>query len=139
MNNAMWLLTALPTWFLEAAADPFGSGALTLVPAVGLLALVVGVIAGVLRRRRELLWFLLLFAFSEALVAIAGGMRGQLRGSLLNAAMWAFLAAQAAASAYLVYRIRGARLSAVSLGFFSLTYACAASLIASMSFSDVWL
>lgn len=143
MGNAIWLLTALPTWYLGAAMAPFSAGVLTLLPAVGLLALLGGGVLGFIKRRRDLFWFLALFAASELLVAIAGLMRGQVRPSgseiALSTGMLLFLAAQCVASGYLVYRIKGSRVAASAFGFFCITYAAAATFVAAMSFTDNWL
>ena len=140
MANAIWLLTALPSWYLGAAMAPFSAGALTIVPAMGLVSLAVGVILGAIGRRRELLWFLALFAASELLVVIAGAMRGQVRPEgPLNAGLLLFLGAQLVVSGYLIYRMKGARAPASALGVFSVTYAAAAVFVAGMSFTDNWL
>lgn len=141
MGNAIWLLTALPSWYFGAASTPFSGGALTVVPAVGVLSLVVGTIMGVIQRRRALLWFLVLFALSEMLVVIAGLMRGQVRpmSASLNVWLYVFLGLQLALSGYLIYRIRGARTSATALSVFSVTYAATATFVAAMSFTDSWL
>ena len=142
MGNAIWLLTALPSWYLEGAAHPLSAGALTLIPAIGLFALLLGAVLGVAARRRELLWFLLLFGLSEVLVGLAGLMRGQVRPSAsdgLAAILYAFLGLQLSVSVYLLYRIRGARLATAALGIFSVTYAAYAIFIAGMSFTDTWL
>lgn len=141
MANAIWLLLALPTWYFGAATVPFSSGALTLVPAIGSLSLVLGVIIGSIQRRRELLWFLALFAMSELLVVIAGMMRGLVNpmSGALNVWLYVFLGFQCALAGYLIYRIKGARASAAALGVFSFTYATAATFVAAMSFTDTWL
>lgn len=143
MGNSVWLLTALPSWYLDAATHPSSAEALTVVPAIGLVSLLLGMILGAMRPRQELLWFLLLFVSSEALVGIAGAMRGQVRAGtsirILGVALYAFLGFQLAASAYLIYRIRGTRASAAALAVFSLTYAAAAVFVASMSFADEWV
>jgi hypothetical protein len=143
MGNAIWLFTALPSWYLGAALAPFSAGALTLIPAVGLLSLIIGVILGAVQRRRQLMWFLLLFVSSEVLVAISGVMRGQVSPSgpanLLDAGLLIFLGAQFAVSGFLIYRVKAARASASALGVFSVTYAAAAIFVAAMSFTDNWL
>ncbi|CAN5430882.1 hypothetical protein BH09PSE4_BH09PSE4_20650 [soil metagenome] len=143
MANAIWLLTALPSWYVGAAMAPFSAGALTLVPAMGLFSLAVGVILGAIGRRRELLWFLALVAASELLVVIGGAMRGQVRPNgpegPLDAGLLLFLAAQFVVSGYLIYRIKGARAPASALGVFCVTYAAAAVFVAAMSFTDNWL
>jgi len=142
VGNLMWLPLALPRWYIDGATHPFAAGALTLLPAVGMVSLVLGVVLGALSRRSGLLWFVSLFVLSEALVAAAGLMRGQapLGGStLLNVGLWTFLGVQLAVSGYLIYRTKGARLSAAALGLHSVAYAATASFVAAMSFTDTWL
>lgn len=140
MNNAIWLLTALPSWYLAGATNPFSAGVLTLIPAIGLLSLTLGVIFGTIKRRRELLWFMLPFALSEGLVAIAGMMRGQVPGSAeLTVVILGFMATQLVVSGYLIYRIKGARISATALSMFSLSYAAFSIFVAGMSFTDNWI
>lgn len=143
MGNAIWLLTALPSWYFEAALAPLSAGVLTIVPALGVLALIVGVILGGIKRQRELLWFLTLFGASELLVVVAGFERGQVRAngteSFLNTFFLSFLAAQLAVSGYLTYRFKEARASALALSLFCITYAAAAAFVAAMSFTDSWL
>ncbi|WP_333570998.1 hypothetical protein [Sphingomonas sp.] len=143
MGDAIWLFTALPTWYLGAAMMPFSGGVLTLVPAIGLFAFAVGIVLCAIMRRRALLWFLALFAASELLVALAGIMRGEVRAvgssTPLSLGLNLFLGAQILASGYLIYRIKGARAPAAALSVFSVTYAATAAFVASMSFSDSWL
>jgi hypothetical protein len=142
MNNAIWLLTVLPNWYLEGATHPLSAGALTLIPAIGLLALAVGLILGAIKRRRELLWFLFPFALSEGLVAIAGIFRGSVpygASTGLSIFFLVYLAAQLVAFGYLIYHIKGARTAATALSIFSLSYALFATFVAGMSFTDSWL
>jgi hypothetical protein len=141
MGNAIWLITALPVWYGSALIAPFSAGFLTLVPAVGSLSFAAGVILGAIKRRRELLLFSIPFVLSEALVAIAGLLRGRvLYGSaFLDVLLLAFIALQFAIAGYLIYRIKGARTSATALGVFSVTYAAFGTFVARMSFTDRWL
>lgn len=122
---------------------PLSAGALTLVPAIGLIALATGVVLGAVKRKRDLLWFLALFAASEALVAVAGAMRGQVPlgepENLLSFGLLLFLGAQVAVSGYLTYRMKGARAAASALGVFCVTFAAAAAFVAAMSFTNNWL
>ena len=142
MNNAIWLLGALPSWFFDRATHPFSAGALTLIPAIGLLSLALGVITGAIKRRRDLLWFLLPSALSQGLVAIAGIMRGQVPYSgitALTVGILTFMAAQFIICGYLIYRVKGARVSATALSVFSVTYATFSVFVAGMSFTDNWI
>ena len=141
MNNAIWLLAALPLWYFSAVTVPFSAGALTVVPALGALSLAIGAVLGVIQRRRRLLLFVLPFAFSEILVAVAGVMRGHVPvtgDAVLNVGLLVFFAAQIAISGYLIYSIKGARASAAALGVFSVSYAAFGVFVAAMSFTDNW-
>lgn len=140
MENAIWLFAALPSWYVGLAMAPLSFGVLTLVPAIGLCALVVGVVLGAIGRRRALLWFLALAAASELLVVVAGLMRGQVGSTAaLTVGLNLFLAAQLGASSYLIYRSKGNRAAASALGIFCITYAATANFVAAMSFTDNWI
>ena len=139
MGNAVWLFFALPDWYFSTILAPFSAGVLTVVPAVGIVGLVVGTVWGAAKRRRALLIFLVLPAASQALVAVAGIMRGDLRNHESEVILWTFLVLQAVAAGYFVFRLNGARLPASALAVFALSYAFFASFVASMAFSDVWL
>lgn len=147
MANALWLLLALPLWYFASVASPFAAGALSLVPAIGTLSLVIGLVLAFVQRRRELLLFLFPLALSELLMIIAGAMRGQVHMgqaspalvNFANGGLFVFVAVQVAVSAYLFYLLKGARSAAAGLAIFSITYGVAAAFVAGMSFSDVWI
>jgi hypothetical protein len=145
MANAFWLLVALPLWYFASVASPFT--AVSLVPAVGALSLVIGLALSFFQRRRELLFFLIPLALSELLMIIAGAMRGQghlgqaspVLVNFTNGGLFVFMAVQVAVSAYLLCLLKGARSAAAALAIFSVTYAAAAAFVAGMSFTDVWI
>lgn len=139
MNNALWLLLALPVWYFSAAAVAFQERWLTLIPAAGALCLMIGVIGGILMRRSRLLYFATPLVFSELIVGFSGFFRGKFKESEANTILVSFLVFEFIILIFLVYRMKGYRLPAFSLAIFSLTYAVFAALIASMSFSDKWL
>jgi hypothetical protein len=137
MGNAIWLFFALPDWYFSTILAPFSTGVLTVVPAVGIVALAVGAAWGVAKRRLGLSAFLVLPAASQALVVVAGFMRGTVGNA--EVIIWTFLLLQAVAAGYFVFRLKGARLPASALAVFALSYAFFASFVASMAFSDVWV
>lgn len=139
MGNAAWLTLALPQWYFPAFLAPFAAGGLTLIPAVGVLALLIALGLAAVRRRREVVWFLGPAAASHVLVAIAGLMRGRLEENASNVVLIVFLVAQLVGCGVLIWRLRRARVEAALLTVFALTYALFAAFIASMSFNDVWL
>lgn len=139
MENAVSLTLALPQWYFPAILAPFAAGPLTLIPAAGVLALLVGAGMAAVRRRREALWFLVPAVADHVLVAVAGVMRGDLRDDVSNPVLIAFLVAQLVLCGVLVWRLRQARAEAALLTVFAMTYALFAAFIASMSFNDVWL
>ncbi len=139
MGNAMWLFFALPDWYFSSILAPFSAGVLSMIPAAGIVCLLIGSVWGAAKRRLGLLIFLVLPIISHVLVAVAGFMRGDVDSSTSEAVLAVFFWSQVAIAAYFVFRLKGARLPAVLLGLFSSSYAVFASFIASMSFSDVWL
>jgi hypothetical protein len=139
MGNAVWLFFALPDWYFSSILAPFGAGALSMIPAAGIICLLIGGVWGAVKRRLGLLFFLLLPLLSQVLVAVAGYMRGDVGNTTSQVVLSAFFWSQAGIAAYLVFRSKGARLPAVFLSLFCLSYAVFASFVASMSFGDVWL
>jgi hypothetical protein len=139
MGNAIWLFFALPDWYFSSILAPFSAGVLSMIPAAGIVCLLVGGVWGAVKRRLGLLIFLLLPLLSQVLVAVAGYMRGEVDSDTSGVVLSVFFWSQAAIAAYFVFRLKGARLPAVLLSLFSLSYAVFASFVASMSFGDVWL
>jgi hypothetical protein len=139
MGNAIWLFFALPEWYFSSILAPFSAGVLSIIPAAGIVCLLVGGVWGAAKRRLGLLLFLLLPLSSQVLVAVAGFMRGEVDNETSELVFSAFFWAHLAVAAYFVFRLKGARLPAAPLGLFSLSYTLFASFVASMSFSDVWL
>jgi hypothetical protein len=139
MGNAIWLFFALPDWYFSSILAPFSAGVLSMIPAAGIVCLLIGGVWGAVKRRAGLLIFLLLPLLRQVLVAAAGYMRGDVDNDTSEVVLSVFFWSQVAIAAYFVFRLQGARLPAVLLGLFSLSYAVFASFVASMSFSDVWL
>ena len=138
-SNALWLVSALPVWYFSAIANPFRAGILSFIPFVGTLGLVAGGVIGVVQRARALLLFFFPFAVSECYVAIAGSLRGQLRGNESLAPSCIFILVQLALIGYFVYRGRRARLAALALSLFSASYALFALFVGGLAFADDWL
>lgn len=139
MGNAIWLFFALPEWYFSSILSPFSAEILTMIPAAGIICLLVGAVWGGIKRRVGLLLFLLLPLSSQGLVAVAGFMRGEVESGTAEIVLWALFWLQLVVAAYFIIRMKGARLPALFLSLFALSYAVFASFIASMSFSDVWL
>jgi hypothetical protein len=139
MNNAVWLILALPEWYFSALMVPFSLGMLSLAPSIGALALAVGVILGFVKRTRRLLFFAVPLLLSELLVGVAGALRGNVDASQANIVLLLFLAAQVMGAGYLVYKLRGVWPAAIALAIFSVSYAFFAAFVAGMSFTDSWL
>jgi len=137
MNDAIWLLLAVPEWYAESIADPLGAGPLTLIPACGLVCLAAGIVLAVRQRSRASLLFLIPLLLSEAFVAAAGALRGQVSSPTFI--LLAFLGVQFVLSAGLAVRLSGARAAGLLLGFFSLSYALFAAFVAAMAFTDSWV
>lgn len=143
MGNAVWLFWAVPAWYFSTLLMPFGAGPLSAIPAAGAICLVIGAGWGVVKRKTNLLLFLLLVVASQILVVIAGFSRGSLRGTtnqlILQILLGTFLLLQIAIAGYFVWRVKGARWPAVALAIFTSSYAAFGAFVAGMAFSDDWL
>lgn len=139
MGNAIWLSLALPEWYFSTVVAPFSAGALSAIPAIGVVCLVIGSIWGGLKRWRELLVFSTMPIASQVLVAVAGFVRGAVEASASNFVLSVFLLFQLALAGYFVFRLKDTRPQALMLAVFGMSYAFFASFIASMAFGDVWL
>lgn len=139
MDDAIWLFFALAQWYFPTIFSPLSAGYLTLIPAIGVVSLVFGVVLGIRARRRSLLLFGLLALASHVYVAIAGFFRGSLPGSDSHPLLLAFLLVEVVISCYLVYRLKGVRIPAIFLAIFTSSYAGMACFIAAMSFTNDWL
>ena len=139
MGNAFWLFTALPKWFFSSVLSPFGAGALTLIPAIGTVCLVLGVVLAIRLRIGALWTFAIPALISQVFVAMAGYFRGAFTNSSAGPILTGFLTIQMALSFYLVYRQRKQWPPASLLAVFNIAYALYAWFIATMAFTDQWL
>jgi hypothetical protein len=140
LGNATWLFTALPDWFFSSILSPSQAGPLSLIPSAGIVCLVVGLALTIpARGRSRLLAVLIPVLLTQAFVALAGFMRGQLATGPATTVIYAFFAVQLILAGILVYRAGGGRIAASFLALFSLSYAWFAGFIAGMSFTNQWL
>jgi hypothetical protein len=143
MENAVWLFWAVPAWYFSTLLMPFGAGALSAIPASGVVCLVIGAIWGIKNQKTHLLIFFLLVVASQILVVAAGFSRGSLRGAanqlILQTLLGTFLLLQIVIAGYFVWRLKGARWPAAALAIFTSSYAAFGAFIAAMAFSDDWL
>lgn len=139
MGDAIWLILALPEWFFSTVLMPLAAGPLTLIPAIGTVCLVVGIVLGAMKRKASLLLFLVPASLSELLVGVAGFLRGQMRGNPTDWLLGAFLIFQFLLCGYLIWQAKGARVAAAPLAVFSVSYATFAAFVAAMAFNDTWL
>jgi plasmid stabilization system protein ParE len=140
IGNALWLVSALPVWYLSPISNPLAAGILSLIPFAGSLALVGGAIVGILQRRPSLLLFGVSPFISECYVAIAGALRGELPGDLGMVPASIFAVVQAAFLIwFLKYRLKEGRLAVFALSFFCVSYAFFALFVGAMAFADSWL
>ena len=138
MDNALWLIFAVPEWYFSCLARPFGGGLLTIIPAIGAFCLLVGLIIGLARPRWRLTIFLLPFFLTEILVAVSGFYRGK-GGAAASYASDVAMLATVILSILGIYICKGTRISACLLSVFSITYYLFGVFVATMSFSDDWL
>ncbi|HZT35269.1 MAG TPA: hypothetical protein VFA15_05075 [Nitrososphaera sp.] len=125
--------------YVAAAASLFGGELLALIPFIGLVCLLVGVVMGIIERRRTLWLFLIPFIASECYVGIAALFHGHLsaHATLVPACIFAFV--QIVLIAYLVYRLRGADPAVWALAVFSLSYAASAYFVGQMAWTDTFV
>jgi len=138
MSNAHWLILAVPKWYFTSLTEPFAGRLLTVVPAIGSLCLLVGLMIGAIRPNWRLTIFVLPFMLTEALAAVAGFYRGE-DGAFANYASNATLLVSAVVSIFGIYICKNARIAASLLCVFSVTYCLFGVFVADMSFSNDWL
>jgi hypothetical protein len=142
MGNAIWLFWDVPFEYFSTIVSPFSTDLLTIVPVLGILSLAIGVVAGIAKREKRLLLFLLLPAASQILLVAAGFARGAFKHNPSPGPpwiIWASILLQFLAAAYLVWRLKGARAPAAAIAVFTSSYAFMAALVASMALADDWL
>jgi len=139
MGNAAWLFCSVPAWYFSALLKPSGAGFLSAVPALGALCFIIGTLWGILKRKPGLLIFCPLIVVSQALVVIAGFMRGSVSGGVTSFILNSFLLLQVIAAGYFVWRLKGTRGPASALAIFTSSYAAFAAFVAAMAFTDNWL
>jgi hypothetical protein len=140
MGNAIWLFWAVPTWYFSTILMPFGAGSLSAVPALGVVCLAVGAVSGIIKRKTNLLIFLLFIVASQVLVVVSGFMRGSFPGETSERSLLTILSAlvllQIAGAGYVVWRFKGARWPAAMLAIFTSSYAAFAAFVALMAFNN---
>jgi hypothetical protein len=146
VSNAIWLFLAVPAWYCSIIISSLSAGLLSVIPALGILSLAIGIVVGIAKRERGLLIFLLLPAASQILVVVAGFMRGAFQpeaNQLDQLALWIILATfmllQIVGAAYIVWRLEGTRGPAAAIAIFTSSYALFAAFVGAMAFSDSWL
>lgn len=136
MHHTLPLALTLPVGFGLMVADPLMLGPISIIPALGTLCLLGGAADGAIRRRTELLAFLIPVMLSELFAAVADAARGVWTETAALPAVAAFLLVELVMLGYLIRRCAGARLAAVALAVFCATYAMFAGFIGWMAFSD---
>ena len=140
MQNALWIFFALPQWYFESITVPFLHPVLTGIPASGIVALALGIVAGLIGAwNSNLLWILASVGASQAYVAITGLFRGQMTEYASDWPFYCLMAVQLAIMTVLLWRARGKRVAAGLLSWFGITYALYAGVIGQMALSDTWL
>lgn len=140
MGNATWLFWALPDWFFSSILSPLQAGPLSLIPSAGTICLAIGLALAIFGHRQpRLLGFFIPILLTQAFVALAGFMRGQLATDSATAVIYAFFAVQLVLAGLLIYRATSARMAAAFLALFALSYAWFAGFIAGMAFTNQWL
>ena len=122
MSNALSPVFALPQWYFAGVLAPALDG--SLVPIAGVACLVFGTLWGIVRRRLDLVSFLLLPLISEVFVATVPILPASLRSAPL---IGIFILLEVLVAIFLIARAQGARPAGIALSVFGLTYAFAAA------------
>jgi hypothetical protein len=135
-----WMLAMLvPTYFMSFL-NPFYEGVLTLVPALGTLALVVGLVACFRTGPRPLAPYGALVVPSVLLIFVAGFLWEKVGDDrTVNIIASGFLGFEVLAALILLWRLRTAWLAAVPLAIFAVTFASYAMFFAAMAMTGNWL
>ena len=132
----MWLSASLLEWYLDAifASD---LGILGIIVKVGGIALIAGVILGLIERQRSLLLFFVPFVTAHIFVAGAELFERSMTYPNDGTATYPFLLTQLAICTYLVFKT--ARVASLFLAIFVLTYSWFAAFLGSMALTGNWL
>lgn len=136
MDRALQALIALPNWFFSSVLRPFEAGWLTLIPAIGTLLCLAGVVAAMRSQNRQLIFFFVPFGLSELFVALAGfGYGTYADRDALTPVMIGFGVLAVAATILATLRNLKTPVTAGLLFGFSLTYALTALVFALGAFT----
>ena len=135
----MWLSVSLLEWYFDAVfASASDLGIIGIMPKVGAIALLAGIIFGFVQRQRSLLLFFIPVVTAHVFVAVAGLFERSITyPSNDGVATVPFLLVQVAICTYLVFKT--ARLASLSLAIFALTYSWFAGFIGAMALTGDWL
>jgi hypothetical protein len=137
MDDILWLFVSTPKWFVLNSVR--FDGPRNALPAVGMAALLVGLILATMRREWRLTAFLVPFLCSQVLLVIAALAHGRISEGAANPILYAFLALQLVLAAILIWRFGDSRLAASALAVFSICYALFAALTATSTMAHSWL
>jgi hypothetical protein len=135
----MWTLWLVPMWFAATLFTPFGAGALTLVPATGMVCFIAGLIWCLVRPARELLWLGVPFVLSQIMLLIGALLWEKLSNDQATLPILAFLGIQAVVIGCVTYRLRHRIGPALLLAIFNVAYALFAGFVATMAMTGSWL
>src|SRR5262245_61542396 len=113
MDDILWLFVSTPKWFVLNSVR--FDGPLNALPALGMAALLIGLILAVIRREWRLTAFLVPFVASQVLLVIAGLAHGRIAQGTADTILYGFLLLQALLAAILIWRFRDSRLAASAL------------------------
>jgi hypothetical protein len=133
------MLFGLPFTYFSTVMFPFAEGPLTAIPAFGTVYLVFGTIIGLFKRERRLLLYLIPFLLSHLLVAVSWSFWGQVSHGVSSWPLYVFVGLQIILVGFIIFVTREAWQASLPLAFFSITYSLAASFIAGMVLTNVWL
>lgn len=135
----MWLSVSLLEWYFDAVFSGAQElGIIGIMPKVGAIALLTGVVFGSVQRQRSLLLFIIPVATAHVFVTAAGLFERSIPYPSHDGAVTVpFLLVQLAICTYLVFRT--ARLASLFVAIFALTYSWFAGFIGAMALTGDWL
>ena len=135
----MWLSVSLLEWYFGAVfSTARDMGIIGIMPKVGAIALLTGVIFASTQRQRSLLLFIIPVVTAHVFVAAAGLFERSIPYPSHDGAITIpFLLVQLTICTYLVFRT--GRLASLFLAIFALTYSWFAGFIGAMALTGDWL
>lgn len=138
MLDALWLTLSLPLWYLPAVLAYFSLPPFSLLPAIGILCLITGLVLAIrtgYRMAGIMAWSLLL---THVMVFIAGLVRAVGLRVYMDVATLTFFALSAGLLGYLWWKCRSTPAQATLFAAFAATYAIWGAALAAPAIAAPW-